>query len=129
MFQTLLPAPSLDMPQVLSVLLVERGPKLNKAFKVGPHQVKWGNHCPGPVGHTAADTSQDASDLLRHLGRLWIMFSWVLTSRPRFFSAEQLSSHSSSRMRLLSPKCRTQYKQIYNFFSGNKQKLLHDIYT
>ena len=47
----------------------------------------------------------------------WLMFSRLLTSTPRSFSAGQLSSHSSPSlwccMRLLWPKCRT----WHNLFS------------
>ncbi|GAB0195154.1 hypothetical protein GRJ2_001980700 [Grus japonensis] len=64
--------PSLDVLQHLNVLLVVRGPKLNTALEVWPHQcrVQGDDHCPSPAGHTIPDTSQDAGGLLGHLGTL-----------------------------------------------------------
>ncbi|GAB0199151.1 hypothetical protein GRJ2_002380500 [Grus japonensis] len=66
------PCPSLDMLQHLNVLLVLRGPKLNPALEMWPHQsqVQGDDHCPGPAGHTIPDTSQDAVGCLGHLGTL-----------------------------------------------------------
>ncbi|RMC16209.1 hypothetical protein DUI87_08423 [Hirundo rustica rustica] len=40
------------------------------------------NHCPGPAGHTIADTGQDSTGLLGHLGTRWLVFSQLLTSTP-----------------------------------------------
>jgi len=64
------PCPSLDMLQQLSVFLVVRGPKLNTLLQVRPHQcrVQGHDHLPAPAGHTIPDTSQNAVDLLGHLG-------------------------------------------------------------
>ncbi|KAK4826479.1 hypothetical protein QYF61_009475 [Mycteria americana] len=64
--------PSLDTPQHLNVSLVVRGPKLNTAFEVRPHQcrVQGDNHFPSPAGHTVSDTSQDAIGFLGCLGTL-----------------------------------------------------------
>ncbi|KAK4821429.1 hypothetical protein QYF61_019707 [Mycteria americana] len=64
--------PSLDSLQHLNVSLVARGPKLNTAFKVRPHQcrVQGHNHFPSPAGHAIFDTSQDAIGFLGHLGTL-----------------------------------------------------------
>ncbi|KAK4815015.1 hypothetical protein QYF61_013467, partial [Mycteria americana] len=64
--------PSLDTLQHLNVSLVVRGPKLNTAFEVRPHQcrVQGDNHFPSSAGHTISDTSQDAICLLGHLGTL-----------------------------------------------------------
>ncbi|KAK4819901.1 hypothetical protein QYF61_014636 [Mycteria americana] len=55
--------PSLDTLQPLNVSLVARGPTLNTAFEVRPHQcrVQGHDHCPTPAGHTIPDTSQDAA--------------------------------------------------------------------
>ncbi|KAK4811279.1 hypothetical protein QYF61_023331 [Mycteria americana] len=49
-----------------------RGPTLNTVFEVRPQQcqVQGHNHFPSPAGHTISDTSQDALDLLGHLGTL-----------------------------------------------------------
>ncbi|KAK4809951.1 hypothetical protein QYF61_002908 [Mycteria americana] len=64
--------PSLDTFQHLNVSLVVRGPKLNTAFEVWPHQcwVQGHDHFPSPAGHTIFDTSQDAIGFLGHLGTL-----------------------------------------------------------
>ncbi|KAK4825703.1 hypothetical protein QYF61_001526 [Mycteria americana] len=64
--------PSLDTLQPLNVSLVVRGPTLNTAFEVRPHQCRaqGHGHCPAPAGHTIADTSQDAVGFLGHLGTL-----------------------------------------------------------
>ena len=58
--------------QHFSILLVVTGPKMNTVFQVWPHQcpVQGDNHFPTPAGHTIPDTSQDAIDLLCHLGTL-----------------------------------------------------------
>ena len=57
--------PCLDMLQHPRVLLIVRGPELNTGFKVCPHQCQeqGNNQCPGPAGHTIADTGQDAIGL------------------------------------------------------------------
>ncbi|KAK4812626.1 hypothetical protein QYF61_011497 [Mycteria americana] len=62
--------PSLDTLQPLNVSLGVRGPTLNTAFEVRPHQcpVQGHDHCPSPAGHTVFDTSQDAIGFLGHLG-------------------------------------------------------------
>ncbi|KAK4809291.1 hypothetical protein QYF61_023284 [Mycteria americana] len=54
--------PSLDTLQPLNVSLVVRGPKLNTAFEVRPHQcrVQGHDHFPSPAGYAVFDTSQDA---------------------------------------------------------------------
>ncbi|KAK4820324.1 hypothetical protein QYF61_023557 [Mycteria americana] len=64
--------PSLDTLQPLNVSLGVRGPTLNTAFEVRPHQcrVQGHDHCPAPAGHTIPDTSQDAIGFLGHLGTL-----------------------------------------------------------
>ncbi|GAB0175616.1 hypothetical protein GRJ2_000026800 [Grus japonensis] len=64
--------PSLDMLQHLNVFLVVKGPKLNTALEVRPHQcqIQGDNHFPSPAGHTLSDTSQDVVGLLGHLGTL-----------------------------------------------------------
>ncbi|XP_068544652.1 inhibitor of nuclear factor kappa-B kinase subunit alpha-like [Anas acuta] len=66
-------SPSLDTLQGLNVLVM-RGPKLNTALEVLPHQsrVQEDDHLPGPVGCTIPDTSQDAVGLLGHLGTLLV---------------------------------------------------------
>jgi len=60
------------MLQQLNVLLVVRGPKLNTALQVRPHQclVQGHHHLSTPAGHTIPDASQDAVGLLEHLGSL-----------------------------------------------------------
>ncbi|KAK4809371.1 hypothetical protein QYF61_001889 [Mycteria americana] len=62
--------PSLDTLQPLHVSLGVRGPTLNTAFEVRPHQcrVQGHDHCPSPAGHAIPDTSQDAVGFLGHLG-------------------------------------------------------------
>ncbi|KAK4819909.1 hypothetical protein QYF61_014644 [Mycteria americana] len=64
--------PSLDTLQPLNVSLGARGPTLNTAFEVRPHQcpVQGHDHCPAPAGHAIPDTSQDAVGFLGHLGTL-----------------------------------------------------------
>ncbi|KAK4829641.1 hypothetical protein QYF61_005934 [Mycteria americana] len=64
--------PSLDTLQPLNVSLVVRGPTLNTAFEVRPHQcrVQGHDHCPTPAGHAIPDTSQNAVGFLGHLGTL-----------------------------------------------------------
>ncbi|KAK4826053.1 hypothetical protein QYF61_004168 [Mycteria americana] len=64
--------PSLDTLQHLNVSLGVRGPTLNTAFEVWPHQcrVQGADHFPSPAGHTISDTSQDAVGLLGHLSTL-----------------------------------------------------------
>ncbi|KAK4810580.1 hypothetical protein QYF61_007317, partial [Mycteria americana] len=68
----LLRCPSLDTLQPLNVSLVVRGPTLNTAFEVQPHQcqIQRDDHFPSPAGHTISDTSQDVIGLLGHLGTL-----------------------------------------------------------
>ncbi|KAK4808949.1 LOW QUALITY PROTEIN: hypothetical protein QYF61_013583, partial [Mycteria americana] len=53
--------PSLDTLQPLNVSLGVRGPTLNTAFEVWPHQcpVQGHDHCPAPAGHAISDTRQD----------------------------------------------------------------------
>ncbi|KAK4809926.1 LOW QUALITY PROTEIN: hypothetical protein QYF61_023413 [Mycteria americana] len=62
--------PSLDTLQPLNVSLGVRGPTLNTAFEVRPHQcrVQGHDHCPSPAGHAIFDTSQICSliSLLKH---------------------------------------------------------------
>mgnify|MGYP001858525446 CR=1 FL=1 len=50
------------MFQGLDVSLVVRGPKLNAALEVWPHQssVRRDDHLPAPVGCAISDISQDA---------------------------------------------------------------------
>ncbi|KAJ7426288.1 hypothetical protein WISP_17385 [Willisornis vidua] len=64
--------PSLDLLQHLNILPELSVPELNTLLKVWPHQrrVQEKNHFPGPVGHTVADTGQDAIGLLGHQGTL-----------------------------------------------------------
>ena len=54
--------------QTLNVFLVVRGQKMNRAFKVQPHQcqVQGYNHFPITVGSTISDESEDVTDLLSH---------------------------------------------------------------
>ena len=67
-----LQCPSLDTLQGLNVFLVVKGPKLNTALEVQPHQcrVQRGNHLPVPAGYTISSTSQDAIGHFGHLGTL-----------------------------------------------------------
>ncbi|KAJ7404997.1 hypothetical protein WISP_142413 [Willisornis vidua] len=64
--------PSLDLLQHLNNLPKFRGPELDTATEVWPHQfqVQRKNHFPGPAGHTIPDTDQDATGHLGHLGTL-----------------------------------------------------------
>ncbi|KAK4819907.1 hypothetical protein QYF61_014642 [Mycteria americana] len=77
--------PSLDTLQPLNVSLVARGPTLNTAFEVRPHQcrVQGHNHCPSPAGHTIPDTSQDAIGLLGHLGTLLAHIQPAVDQHPQ----------------------------------------------
>ncbi|KAK4829093.1 hypothetical protein QYF61_002044 [Mycteria americana] len=71
LLQTLhqLRCPSLDTLQHLNVSPGVRGPKMNTAFEVRPHQcrVQGHDHFPSPAGQTIPDTSQDA---IGHVGTL-----------------------------------------------------------
>ncbi|KAK4821552.1 hypothetical protein QYF61_022017 [Mycteria americana] len=77
--------PSLDTLQPLNVSLVVRGPKLNTAFEVRPHQcrVQGHDHCPSPAGHTISDTSQDAIGFLGHLGTLLAHIQAAVSQHPQ----------------------------------------------
>ncbi|KAK4829125.1 hypothetical protein QYF61_002204 [Mycteria americana] len=87
LLQTLhqLRCPSLDTLQHLNVSLVVRGPKLNTAFKVRPHQcrVQGHNHFPSPAGHAIFDTSQDAIGFLGHLGTLLAHIQAAVDQHPQ----------------------------------------------
>ncbi|KAK4815167.1 hypothetical protein QYF61_017663 [Mycteria americana] len=76
--------PSLDTLQPLNVSLGVRGPNLNTAFEVRPHQcpVQGHDHCPSPAGHTIADTSQDAIGFLGHLGTLLAHIQAAVDQHP-----------------------------------------------
>lgn len=70
--------PSLDtLQQDLNVLPAVKGPELDTALKVWPHQrqVQGKNHFPDPAGHKISDTSQDAAGLLGYWAHCWLMFS------------------------------------------------------
>ncbi|KAK4811398.1 hypothetical protein QYF61_003397 [Mycteria americana] len=77
--------PSLDTLQPLNVSLVVRGPTLNTAFEVRPHQcrVQGHGHCPSPAGHTIPDTSQDAIGLLGRLGTLLAPIQAAVNQHPQ----------------------------------------------
>ncbi|KAK4821862.1 hypothetical protein QYF61_004339 [Mycteria americana] len=77
--------PSLDTFQPLNVPLVVRGPTLNTAFEVRPHQcpVQGHDHCPSPAGHAIADTSQDAIGFLGHLGTLLAHIQPAVSQHPQ----------------------------------------------
>ncbi|RMC17423.1 hypothetical protein DUI87_06004 [Hirundo rustica rustica] len=64
--------PPLNAFKCLNVLPKLRGPELDTALKVWPHQcrVQGKNDLPAPAGHTIPDTSQNAIGLLGHLGTL-----------------------------------------------------------
>ncbi|RMC14817.1 hypothetical protein DUI87_06993 [Hirundo rustica rustica] len=64
--------PPLDMLKHLNVLPKLRGPELDTALKVWPHQcrVQGKNDLPAPAGHTIPDPGQDATGSLGHLGTL-----------------------------------------------------------
>ncbi|RMC15661.1 hypothetical protein DUI87_07863 [Hirundo rustica rustica] len=74
----LLPSPSpallppLDVLKRLNVLPKRRGPELDTALKVWPHQcrVQGKDDLPAPAGHTIPDPDQDAIGPLGHLGTL-----------------------------------------------------------
>ncbi|KAK4829020.1 hypothetical protein QYF61_001795 [Mycteria americana] len=76
---------SLDTLQHLHVFLVVRGPKLNTAFEVRPHQcpVQGHDHFPSPAGHTIPDTSQDAIGFLGHLGTLLAHIQLAVDQHPQ----------------------------------------------
>ncbi|KAK4811395.1 hypothetical protein QYF61_003394 [Mycteria americana] len=77
--------PSLDTLQPLNVSLGVRGPTLNTAFEVRPHQcrVQGHDHCPHPAGHTIPDTSQDAIGFLGHLGTLLAHIQAAVDQHPQ----------------------------------------------
>ncbi|KAK4818900.1 hypothetical protein QYF61_021585 [Mycteria americana] len=77
--------PSLDTLQPLNVSLIVRGPKLNTAFEVRPHQcrVQGHDHCPSPAGHAIFDTSQDAIAFRGHLGTLLAHIQPAVNQHPQ----------------------------------------------
>ncbi|KAK4815153.1 hypothetical protein QYF61_017594 [Mycteria americana] len=77
--------PSLDTLQPLNVSLGVRGPTLNTAFEVRPHQcrVQGHDHCPSPAGHTIPDTSQDAIGFLGCLGTLLAHIQAAVNQHPQ----------------------------------------------
>ncbi|KAK4821026.1 hypothetical protein QYF61_012112 [Mycteria americana] len=77
--------PSLDTLQPLHVSLGVRGPTLNTAFEVRPHQcpVQGHDHFPTPAGHTTPDTSQDAIGFLGHLGTLLAHIQLAVDQHPQ----------------------------------------------
>ncbi|KAK4820534.1 hypothetical protein QYF61_000205 [Mycteria americana] len=77
--------PSLDTLQPLNVSLGVRGPTLNTAFEVRPHQcrVQGHHHFPTPAGHAIFDTSQDAIGLLGHLGTLLAHIQLAVDQHPQ----------------------------------------------
>ncbi|KAK4817045.1 hypothetical protein QYF61_026353 [Mycteria americana] len=77
--------PSLDTLQHLNIPLVVRGPKLNTAFEVRPHQcrVQGHDHFPSPAGHAIFDTSQDAIGFLGHLGTLLAHIQAAVNKHPQ----------------------------------------------
>ncbi|KAK4814948.1 hypothetical protein QYF61_006892 [Mycteria americana] len=77
--------PSLDTLQPLNVSLVVRGPTLNTAFEVRPHQcpVQGHDHCPTTAGHTISGTSQDAIGFLGHLGTLLAHIQVAVNEHPQ----------------------------------------------
>ncbi|KAK4817647.1 LOW QUALITY PROTEIN: hypothetical protein QYF61_023237 [Mycteria americana] len=87
LLQTLhqLRCPSLDTLQHLNVSLGVRGPKLNTAFEVRPHQcrVQGDHHFPSPAGHTIPHTSQDAIGFLGHLGTLLAHIQVAIDQHPQ----------------------------------------------
>ncbi|KAK4815239.1 hypothetical protein QYF61_022886 [Mycteria americana] len=77
--------PSLDSLQPLNVPLGVRGPTLNTAFEVRPHQcrVQGHNHFPTPAGHAIFDRSQDAIGFLGHLGTLLAHIQAAVNQHPQ----------------------------------------------
>ncbi|KAK4816832.1 LOW QUALITY PROTEIN: hypothetical protein QYF61_023896 [Mycteria americana] len=63
----------------------KRGPTLNTAFEVRPHQcrVQGHDHFPSPAGHTISDTSQDAIGFLGHLGTLLAHIQVAVNKHPQ----------------------------------------------
>jgi len=78
-------------------LLVVRGPKLNTVLEVQPHQfrVQADDHLPTPAGHTIPGTSQDAIDLLGHLGTLLAHVQLSVNQHPQVVFNGAAFSHSS----------------------------------
>ncbi|KAK4827864.1 hypothetical protein QYF61_022014 [Mycteria americana] len=73
--------PSLDTFRHLNDSLVVKGPKLNTVFNTAASP--GGNHFPSPAGHTIPDTSQDAIDLLGHLGTLLAHIQLAVNQHPQ----------------------------------------------
>ena len=73
------------MLQGLNVFLAVRGPKLDTALEVRPHQdgVQGDNYFPVPAGHNISDTSQDAIGLLGHLGTLSVHVQLSISQHPQ----------------------------------------------
>ncbi|RMC13173.1 hypothetical protein DUI87_10706 [Hirundo rustica rustica] len=69
--------PPLETLKHLNILSKLRGPELDTALKVWPHQcrVQGKNDLPAPVGHTTLDPGQDALGPLGPWAHCWLMFS------------------------------------------------------
>ncbi|KAK4829016.1 hypothetical protein QYF61_001791, partial [Mycteria americana] len=97
--------PSLDTLQHLHVSLVVRGPKLNTAFEVRPHQcrVQGHDHFPSPAGHTIPDTSQDAVGFLGHLDTLLAHVQLAVHQHPQVLFPKPVALHGVAVAQLRDP--------------------------
>ena len=79
------------MLQQLHKFLLVRGPKLNTAFEVQPHQrcVQRDDYLPAPAGSTISDTSQGAIGLLGHLGTLLAHIQPVADQHPHILLCQE----------------------------------------
>ncbi|RMC19236.1 hypothetical protein DUI87_03842 [Hirundo rustica rustica] len=79
--------PPLDVLKHLNVLPELRGPELDTALKVWPHQcrVQGQNELPAPAGHAIPDPGQDAPGPIGHLGTLLAHVQLVINQKPQDF--------------------------------------------
>ncbi|RMC01172.1 hypothetical protein DUI87_22263 [Hirundo rustica rustica] len=78
--------PPLDVLKDLNVPPKLRGPELDTALEVWPHQcrVQGKNDLPGPAGHPIPDPGQDAIGPLGHLGTLLAHVQPAIDQYPQF---------------------------------------------
>ncbi|RMB93551.1 hypothetical protein DUI87_30249 [Hirundo rustica rustica] len=81
--------PPLDTLKHLNVLPKLRGPELDTALKVLPHQcrVQGKNDLPAPAGHTIPDAGQVPLALLATKAHCWLISNRLSSSTPRSLSA------------------------------------------
>jgi len=87
--------PSLDMLQPLSVLLGVRGPKLNTALEVWPHQCRYGGY--NPPAHTHSTQTECIHLKGEPIPNLLWLPSWVARSSAWTGSGNSAVAHLGGR--------------------------------